>query len=232
MSVEELLPVRSEEDEALSQDERREEQPECREGQDQLDCSEAFDVPECRDEQNAPLIVSIPLANHTVTSLQNLITMIYSRGPLLSKATGGSFSCSAELISGLKDCITVEDVVESLSPDLTGLSVADDKIDFIFPYTEDAEKVFVFTQLTAQMNKAAKTAKRVMAKTTDTTNEKYIFRIWLLSLGMGGDEFKTARRVLLAPLSGNAAFKDAAMEQRWKEKRAGERKAADEQEDR
>ena len=55
-------------------------------------------------------------------------------------------------------------------------------------------------------------------------------RIWLLSLGMGGDEFKTARRVLLASLSGNAAFKDAAMEQRWKEKRAGERKAADEQE--
>ena len=69
-----------------------------------------------------------------------------------------------------------------------------------------------------------------MAKKVDTTNERYSMRIWLLSLGMGGDEFKTARRVLLAPLSGNAAFKDAAMEQRWKEKRAGERKAAVEQE--
>ena len=73
------------------------------------------------------------------------------------------------------------------------------------------------------MNKAAKAAKRVMAKKTDTANEKYIFRIWLLALGMGGDEFKTARRVLLAPLSGNAAFKDAAMEQRWKEKQAAKR---------
>ena len=233
VSVEELLPVRSGEDEGLSQDERCEEQPECREGQDQLDCSEAFDVSEGRDEQNAlqdTMIVSVPLANHTVTSLKNLITMIYSRGPLLSKATGGSFSCSAELISGLKDCITVEEAVAGLTPDLTGLTIDNDKIDFVFPYTEDVDCVQAFTQLTAQMNKAAKTAKRVMAKEVDTTNEKYIFRIWLLSLGMGGDEFKTARRVLLAPLSGNAAFKDAAMEQRWKEKRAAERLVADEQE--
>ena len=229
VSVEELLPVRSGEDEGLSQDERCEEQPECREGQDQLDCSEAFDAPESDNEQNAPLIVSIPLANHTVTSLKNLITMVYSRGALLSKATGGSFACSVELIGALKDCITVEDAVARLTPDLAGLSVADDKINFVFPYTEDAEKVFVFTQLATQMNKAAKAAKRVVAKTTDTTNEKYIFRIWLLSLGMGGDEFKTARRLLLAPLSVNAAFKDAAMEQRWKEKRAAERLVADEQ---
>jgi hypothetical protein len=40
---------------------------------------------------------------------------------------------------------------------------------------------------------------------------------------MGGDEFKTARRILLAPLSGNAAFKNEAMEQRWKEKQAAKR---------
>lgn len=79
------------------------------------------------------------------------------------------------------------------------------------------------------MNKAAKNQKRVTPKIVDATNEKYSMRIWLLALGMGGGEFKTARRVLLASLSGNAAFKDAAMEQRWKEKRAGERKAADEQ---
>ena len=49
------------------------------------------------------------------------------------------------------------------------------------------------------MNKLAKEQKRTMAKTVDAANEKYIFRIWLLALGMGGDEFKTARRVLLHP---------------------------------
>lgn len=57
-------------------------------------------------------------------------------------------------------------------------------------------------------------------------NEKYSFRIWLISLGMKGDEFKTARRILLAPLSGNAAFKDEAMQNRWKEKQKAKRAAA------
>ena len=110
----------------------------------------------------------------TVTSLKNLITMVYSRGPLLSKATGGSFTCSAELISGLKDCKTVEDVVESLSPDLAGLSVADDKINFVFPATDDADKVQAFTQLAAQMNKAAKNQKRVVPKIVDATGSMLI----------------------------------------------------------
>jgi hypothetical protein len=73
------------------------------------------------------------------------------------------------------------------------------------------------------MNKLAKEQKRTMAKTVDATNEKYIFRIWLLALGMGGDEFKTARRVLLHPLTGSAAFKDQAMEDRWKAKQAAKR---------
>ena len=57
-----------------------------------------------------------------------------------------------------------------------------------------------------RMNKLAKDQKRTMAKTVDATNEKYIFRIWLLALGMGGDEFKTARRVLLKPLSGSVSI--------------------------
>ena len=76
------------------------------------------------------------------------------------------------------------------------------------------------------MNKLAKKHKRTMAKTVDTTNEEYIFRIWLLALGMSDEEFKTARRMLLHPLTGSAAFKDRAMEDRWKAKQAAKRDAA------
>lgn len=116
-----------------SQDEMREEQPDA---QDQPDMCEAEDaVP------SDALIVSVPLTSHTVTSIRNLVTMIYSRGSLPSKATGGKFACSLELINGLKDCITVEDAVARLTPDLTGLTIADDKINFIFPTTDDADKV-------------------------------------------------------------------------------------------
>ena len=47
--------------------------------------------------------------------------------------------------------------------------------------------------------------------------------MWLLRLGMMGEEYKASRKVLLAPLSGSSAFKDADMERRWKEKMAERR---------
>ena len=171
------------------------------------------------------LTISVPLAGHTANSLRNLVSLVYSRGQLLSKATGGNFGCTLDQVNALKDCLTIFDAVARITDILTALTISDEKIIFTFPATDDAEKIKAFTQLVTQMNKAAKAQKRVMAKVTDAANEKYIFRIWLLALGMGGDEFKTARRVLLQPLTGSAAFKDQAMQDRWKEKQAEKRNA-------
>ena len=170
------------------------------------------------------LTISLPLTGHTVNSLRNLVTMVHSRGSLISKATGGRFACPLEQVTALKDCLTVESALERISPDLIGLTITPDAITFTgFTLTDEPGKTQAFTQFAAQMNRLAKEQKRTQAKTVDTTNEKYVFRIWLLALGMGGDEFKTARRVLLAPLTGNAAFKDQAMEDRWKAKQAAKR---------
>ena len=179
-------------------------------------------------EEGSPetLTISMPLTGHTASSLRNLVAMVYSRGPLLAKATGGMFSCPLEQVEALKDCVTVEDVLAHLSTDLIGLSFEDDLITFTgFPMTEDGDKIQAFTHVAAQMGKAAKEHKRIQPKVIDTTNERYAFRIWLQALSMSGEEFKTARRALLAPLSGSSAFKDDAMEQRWKEKQAAKRDA-------
>ena len=185
--------------------------------------TEAQDKP-AEDAAPDALTISLPLTGHTANSLRNLVTMVYSRGSLISKATGGHFSCPLEQVEALKDCLTVESVRERITPDLIGLTITDEAITFTgFPLSDDPEKIQAYTQLAAQMNRLAKEQKRTQAKAVDTTNEKYIFRIWLLALGMGGDEFKITRRVLLAPLTGNAAFKDQAMEQRWKEKQAAKR---------
>jgi len=170
------------------------------------------------------LTISVPLNGHTAISLRNLVNMIYSRGELISKATDGDFYCPPEQVDALKDCLTAADV--QITDALRGLVINDGKITFTgFPMADDPVKIRAFMQLAAQMNKAALTRKRVMAKAVDAANEKYIFRIWLLSLGMGGDDFKSARRILLAPLSGNTAFKDQAMEDRWKEKQGAKRQA-------
>ncbi len=181
------------------------------------------------------LIISLPMAGHTGTSIRNLINILYTRGPLLSKATGGNFGCSEELIRVLKNdaCVlsvervvkTVGDVVAKDEGALTGLEITEERIDFTgFPYTEDSDRMLAFQQLACRMNGLAKKSKRALARESEEIiNEKYAFRVWFLRLGMMGEEYKEARKVLLASLSGSSAFKDADMEKRWKEKMAERR---------
>jgi len=51
------------------------------------------------------------------------------------------------------------------------------------------------------------TAQALSQKTTQSDNEKYTFRTWLLRLGMIGEEFATARKFLLRNLEGNGAWR-------------------------
>lgn len=189
---------------------------------------------ETAESEGDGMTISLPLAGHSGASLRNLISMLYSRGRLISKATGGTFGCTEALSEHLKDdtlAITAESLSKAVADfeaengrALTGLSFTDGKVNFTgFPFTDDADKVQAFQQLVCQMNKLAKEQKRTLAREVDESNERYIFRIWLLRLGMAGNGFKTARRVLLSPLSGNAAFKDSAMEKRWKENQNAKR---------
>jgi hypothetical protein len=60
---------------------------------------------------------------------------------------------------------------------------------------------------------------------TESSNEKYTFRVWLLRLGMIGDEFKTARKHLLDHLEGYIAWKDPAQAERQKERLREKREA-------
>ena len=192
--------------------------------------ADAETVDEEQDEQAEQnpdadsLTISLPLEGHTATSLRNLAAMLYSRGELISKATGGDFSCTKAQVDALAGCITVKDVQERITDELEGMEITDENIVFTgFPYTAEPAKVKAFTQLAAQMGRMAKKQKRTAAKNVNDENEKYIFRIWLITLGMKGEDFKTARRILLSPLSGDAAFKDDAMKNRWKEKREAEK---------
>jgi hypothetical protein len=61
---------------------------------------------------------------------------------------------------------------------------------------------------------------------TQTSNEKYTFRTWLLRLGMIGDEYKTARTHLLEHLDGCIAWKDPAQALAQKERLRQKREKA------
>ena len=179
--------------------------------------------------------ISLPLSKHTPSSLINLICMIHSRGPLLSKATGGSFSASKELtddLLGHTAFIQTKDVVEflqereNLAADLQGLTFYDEKVTFDgFGTALDPEHLQTFMKLAAAMNKMAITQKRVQAKSVDDSNEKYALRIWLIRLGLNGDEYKEDRKRLMVNLTGHTAFRSEEEKERWTAKQAAKRDA-------
>lgn len=80
----------------------------------------------------------------------------------------------------------------------------------MFNSTLHAGEVKSYIQLCLAISHQALVQQRAMRTKTQSDNEKYTFRTWLLRLGMIGDEFKTARQHLLKNLDGNIAWKDPA----------------------
>lgn len=76
-----------------------------------------------------------------------------------------------------------------------------------FNGTTHAGKIKTYIQLCLAICYQALTQNAASYRKTQTTNDKYTFRTWLLRLGMIGDEFETARKWLLENLSGDTAFR-------------------------
>ena len=92
--------------------------------------------------------------------------------------------------------------------DSTEIEITEEKINFTwFPYTADGDEITAYTQFISRLCDMARDAKRVSSKPTETDNDKYAFRCFLLRLGFIGKEYKTARRILLRNLTGNSAFR-------------------------
>ena len=64
-----------------------------------------------------------------------------------------------------------------------------------------------YIQLCLAMSELAKELKSASPKPQQRENEKYAFRCWMLRLGFIGEEFKTAREILLKNVSGNCAWR-------------------------
>ena len=92
--------------------------------------------------------------------------------------------------------------------DNTEIEITDEKINFTwFPYTADGDELAAYTQFISRLCDMARDAKRVSSKPTETDNDKYAFRCFLLRLGFIGKEYKIARKILLRNLTENSAFR-------------------------
>ena len=131
--------------------------------------------------QQENLTIAIPRESLTDTVLENLQKIIANKQTLLQRV---------------------------LRTDSTEIEITEEKINFTwFPYTADGEEVVAYTQFISGLCDMAREAKRVSSKPTETDNDKYAFRCFLLRLGFIGKEYKTARKILLRNLTGNSAFR-------------------------
>lgn len=188
------------------------------------------------DEGRSVMEISLPLAGHDGRTLNNLVRMLYSRAEIINKAIGcaGTFAVEEDLITLLDETRpgSLADFMElwKKHKDMcTGLLIDDEKITFAgFPLSEDGGTSKAYMDLVSLMNDLALNAKRVNIEKPDMTNEKYSFRVWLIRLGMKGDDYKLTRMVLLEKLSGHSAFRTKDQELAAKEKNKAARLAGKE----
>ena len=131
--------------------------------------------------QQDKLTIAIPKESLTDTALENLQKIIVNKQTLFQRA---------------------------FRMDNTEIEITEEKINFSwFPYTTDSDEIAAYTQFISRLCDMARDAKRVSSKPTETDNDKYAFRCFLLRLGFIGKEYKTARKILLRNLTGNSAFR-------------------------
>ena len=131
--------------------------------------------------QQDKLTIAIPKESLTDTALENLQKIIVNKQTLFQRA---------------------------FRTDSTEIEITEEKINFSwFPYTTDSDEIVAYTQFISRLCDMARDAKRVSSKPTETDNDKYAFRCFLLRLGFIGKEYKIARKILLRNLTGNSAFR-------------------------
>ena len=131
--------------------------------------------------QQDKLTIAVPKEILTDTALENLQTIIANKQILFQRA---------------------------FRTDSTEIGITEEKISFTwFSNTEGGDEIAVYTQFVSRLCDMARDAKKVSSKPTETDNDKYAFRCFLLRLGFIGKEYKTARKILLRNLTGNSAFR-------------------------
>jgi len=129
------------------------------------------------------ITIEYPLEGFSPEKLENLIRLVAAKETLLRQSLG----------------------TEDLSIHTTDNAI-------LFPWFRSLapEAVKAHTVLVERLCKTALEKRRVTAKEKSFPNPHYALRCFLLSLGMIGDEFKIARRILLSRLEGNSSWKNGA----------------------
>ena len=114
-----------------------------------------------------------------------------------------------EAISNLRRIIANKEQLfkRALYADSLEITESEETIDFPWFTVIETDDAKAYSQFVTMLCEFAKNQKRVNNKPDTSDNEKYALRCFLLRIGMIGDEYKFARRVLLRRLTGSSAFR-------------------------
>ena len=115
-----------------------------------------------------------------------------------------------ETKENLKKIVASKKTVLEKALETDGLPIVekDDKITFPwFTFHGLEGEAEAYGCLVAAICKMAKEQKRVTATEKSVENAKFTMRLFLIRLGFIGDEYKTARKILLRNLTGNSSWK-------------------------
>lgn len=145
------------------------------------DCIEEEAADETAETEFSGICISMPRMIFTDAALANLHSIVAAKGGLIREALGAS-----EL----------------------PIEVTDHKVSFPW-FTADptADELNTYGEFISKLCDMARNQKRINAKEKEVDNKKYAFRCFLLRLGFIGEEYKTARKILLRNFTGSSAFK-------------------------
>ncbi len=137
------------------------------------------------------LAVTIEGTSHTEKSNENLLNLFESKKEIILKAFG------------VKD---------------SSIEVNNKQVTFqLFRATLDADKIIAYKHFCTLINQLALNLRSASKKKSESDNQKFTFRVFLIRLGMIGDEYKATRKVLLERLEGNSAFRSGSKPEKVKE---------------
>lgn len=132
-------------------------------------------------EDSHTLTIKLPKGDITAMALDNLKKIVESKATLLKLAIG-------------TECLEIEETEDTLKFPWFTLHGLDGEAD-------------AYSRLVTAICNMAKRQKRVTATEKPIENAKFDMRLFLIRLGFIGDEYKTARKILLRNLSGNSSWK-------------------------
>ena len=181
--------------------------------------------------------VHVDAANHNRQSLKNLLSIMYSKEDILFKALQVNSSRVSQYCQKVREPMLKEarKLSSDETKNLTALesiwyegNISDREhynwtryyalnlhsvfyrgtVEWrCFNSTLHAGKVAAYVNLCLAMSAQAINQRSTVMRKTYSDNELFTFRVWLVRLGLNGDEFKNTRNHLLANLEGDRAWR-------------------------